>query len=85
MTDDRSDDDVHGDKGASFSADEQRSLREAFAAGVTVRCPRCDAAMSARAIGGGSFGLGYARRREWLMCPRCRRSVMFDVARGTRN
>ena len=30
------------------------------------------------AIGGGSFGLGYARKREWLICPTCRRSVIFD-------
>jgi hypothetical protein len=40
--------------------------------------------MIRRAIGGGSFGLGYARRREWLLCPRCRRSAIFDAARGTR-
>jgi len=31
--------------------------------------------MTARSIGGGSFGLGYARQREWLICPECRRSV----------
>jgi len=68
-----------------FSNDEQRILRAAFAAGHPVTCPRCEVAMTARAIGGGSFGLGYARRREWLMCPRCRRSAMFDVKRGTRN
>jgi len=36
-------------------------------------------------IGGGSFGLGYARRREWLICPKCHRSAIFDVKRGTRN
>ena len=68
-----------------FSSDEQRILRAAFAAGQPVKCPRCEVVMTARAIGGGSFGLGYARRREWLMCPRCRRSAMFDVKRGTRN
>jgi hypothetical protein len=68
-----------------FTEGEQRALREAFAGGEPVRCPRCGVVMTARAIGGGSFGLGYARRREWLMCPRCRRSVMFDIARGTRN
>jgi len=41
--------------------------------------------MNVRPIGGGSFGLGYARRREWLICPRCHRSAIFDVKRGTRN
>jgi len=70
---------------AQFSDDEQHALREAFTAGAPLMCPRCDVAMTVRSIGGGSFGLGYARRREWIMCPRCRRSVMFDVMRGTRN
>jgi hypothetical protein len=41
--------------------------------------------MTEREIGGGSFGLGYARRREWLICPQCRRSALFDLRRGTRN
>jgi hypothetical protein len=40
--------------------------------------------MRERPITGGSFGLGYRRRREWLMCPRCKRSVLFDSERGTR-
>lgn len=73
------------DARAAFTDEEQRALRAAFAAGTAVTCPRCLVAMTARPIGGGSFGLGYARRREWLMCPRCRRSAMFDVKRGTRN
>ena len=59
-------------------------MRAAHAAGETVRCPRDGAAMTLRRIGGGSFGLGYARRREWLLCPSCRRSVIFDRERGTR-
>jgi len=74
-----------GDARAQFTDTEQRALRAAFAGGGAVSCPRCDATMTVRSIGGGSFGLGYARQREWLMCPRCRRSVMFDVKRGTRN
>jgi len=41
--------------------------------------------MTQRSIGGGSFGLGYARKREWFICPSCHRSVIFDVKRGTRN
>jgi hypothetical protein len=40
--------------------------------------------MRERPITGGSFGLGYQRRREWLMCPTCKRSVLFDAERGTR-
>lgn len=73
------------DERAQFTEDEQRAVRTTFVAGSSVTCPRCVVLMTARAIGGGSFGLGYARQREWLMCPRCRRSVMFDVKRGTRN
>jgi len=70
---------------AQYSAEEQQRIRAAYAASGTATCPRCGVAMSARSIGGGSFGLGYARRREWLICPRCRRSVLFDLKRGTRN
>ena len=51
----------------------------------TATCPRCAVTMTQRSIGGGSFGLGYARKREWFICPSCHRSVIFDVKRGTRN
>lgn len=70
---------------AQFESDEQRLIRDAVAAGATPVCPRDGATMTNRSIGGGSFGLGYARRREWLICPTCRRSVIFDLKRGTRN
>ena len=70
---------------AQYEPEEQRMVREAFARGERPRCPRCDAALTLRSIGGGSFGLGYARKREWLICPQCRRSVIFDMKRGTRN
>lgn len=67
-----------------YTALEERAIRARHSAGEQPRCPRDDAIMHARAIGGGSFGLGYARRREWLLCPQCRRSVIFDSERGTR-
>ncbi len=69
---------------ARYEAAEERSIRDRFARGEAVVCPRDGAAMTKRSIGGGSFGLGYARQREWLICPECRRSVIFDVKRGTR-
>jgi hypothetical protein len=69
---------------AQYLAHEQRAIQEAYVAGRAPECPRCNVAMSARPIGGGSFGLGYARRREWLICPNCRRSTIFDIRRGTR-
>ena len=70
---------------AQFEPAELRRMRESFARGEVPLCPRCGVAMTAREIGGGSFGLGYARKREWLICPACRRSALFDVRRGTRN
>ena len=69
---------------AQFTEDEQRALRLVVAAGADPVCPRCAVRMTTRPVGGGSFGLGYARKREWLICPRCRRSAIFDVKRGTR-
>ncbi len=69
---------------AQYSADEQKIIRDSYAAGRTPVCPRDGATLTIRAIGGGSFGLGYARRREWLICPECRRSVIFDLKRGKR-
>jgi hypothetical protein len=70
---------------AQYTPAEQQQIRDGYAADNAALCPRCGVAMSARSIGGGSFGLGYARRREWLICPSCRRSVLFDLKRGTRN
>lgn len=69
---------------ATYDADEERFIRERFLAGDRPVCPRDGALLTLRDIGGGSFGLGYARRRQWLLCPTCRRSVIFDRERGTR-
>ena len=70
---------------AQFHPEELKEIRAAFERGEHPDCPRCAVAMTPRPIGGGSFGLGYARKREWLICPKCRRSAIFDVRRGTRN
>jgi hypothetical protein len=70
---------------ATYTSEEQQALRAAVAEGRAAVCPRDGATLTRRPIGGGSFGLGYARRREWLICPTCRRSALFDVRRGTRN
>jgi hypothetical protein len=70
---------------ASYTPIQLAAIRESFVAGSSVICPVCGGHLTARPIGGGSFGLGYARRREWLICGGCRRSAIFDIKRGTRN
>lgn len=70
---------------SQYSADEERLIRESAQRGDKPVCPRDGHVLTPRDIGGGSFGLGYARQREWLICPTCRRSVLFDKKRGTRN
>jgi hypothetical protein len=70
---------------ARFTADEERAVRETVIAGGEPVCPRDQTRLTARSIGGGSFGLGYARSRQWLICPTCKRSIIFDQRRGTRN
>ena len=69
---------------AQYSTRELQQIRDEFTSGRTPLCPRCNAGMSHREIGGGSFGLGYARQRDWLICGKCRRSAIFDIQRGTR-
>ena len=69
---------------ARYTAEEEKTFREMLARGTTPECPRCVVRMTRRGIGGGSFGLGYHRQREWLLCPTCKRSAIFDVKRGTR-
>jgi hypothetical protein len=73
------------DARAQYTPIELQRIREEFIAGKGAQCPRCLVAMTTRPIGGGSFGLGYARQRDWLICPKCRRSAIYDIQRGTRN
>jgi hypothetical protein len=74
-----------GTERPQYDAPELEAMRGSYASGAMPSCPRCAVMMTRRSIGGGSFGLGYARKREWLICPRCRRSAVFDVRRRTRN
>jgi ribosomal protein S27AE len=69
---------------AQYTTGELQQIRDEFASGKMPLCPRCNVAMTRREIGGGSFGLGYARHRDWLICGKCRRSAIFDIQRGTR-
>ena len=69
---------------AQYTQAELQTIRTEFVAGHMPKCPRCAVSMTRREIGGGSFGLGYARQRDWLICARCKRSAIFDIQRGTR-
>jgi len=69
---------------AQYATPELQQIRDEFTSGRTPLCPRCHVSMTRREIGGGSFGLGYARQRDWLICGKCRRSAIFDIQRGTR-
>jgi len=69
---------------AQYTAGELQQIRDEFTSGKMPLCPRCNVSMTRREIGGGSFGLGYARQRDWLICGKCRRSAIFDIQRGTR-
>jgi hypothetical protein len=70
---------------AQYSAEDLAKIRASLGNGDQPSCPICNVKMSHRDIGGGSFGLGYARKRDWLICGKCKRSAVFDIARGTRN
>ena len=70
---------------ARYTAEEEAAIRTTWLKTNAATCPQCEVTMRERPITGGSFGLGYRRRREWLMCPKCKRSVLFDAERGTRN
>jgi uncharacterized protein with PIN domain len=71
---------------AQYERAELQVMQQEARTGAAPRCPRCEGTpeMLKKPIGGGSFGLGYQRRRVWYMCPQCRRSAMFDLERGTR-
>jgi hypothetical protein len=77
---------ARADGPAQYSPTEQREIRTAARSGAVPTCPRCaeHPLLFEKPIGGGSFGLGYRRRRVWFMCGRCHRSAMFDLERGTR-
>ena len=77
----------HSDGPAQYSLVELTQIREVVLHDRQPHCPRCAAqpVMTRKAIGGGSFGLGYQRKRDWFVCPTCRRSAIFDLKRGTRN
>ena len=80
-------DSPHDDGPAQYSPVEQAEIKADVLVEAVPHCPRCEShpALVRKGIGGGSFGLGYQRKRDWFVCPSCRRSAIFDLKRGTRN
>ena len=67
---------------AQYTADEQQRIRASIIAGDAPACPLCDVTLTTRPLGGGAFGLGYARRPEWLTCPQRNQPALFDLKHG---
>lgn len=63
---------------ANYDTAERQKLAEALRGGEPLVCPRCGAAV-ARSPVAGRAALPYVRRREWLICTGCKRSVAVDV------
>ena len=80
-------DTTHDDGPAQYSLGDLAKIRADVLLEAVPHCPRCEShlALLRKGIGGGSFGLGYQRKRDWFVCPSCRRSAIFDLKRGTRN
>lgn len=69
--------------GANYSREERRRLAEAAAEGKPLRCPVCGGGLARRRVEPGR-GVGYVRRRSWVLCPACKRSAAVDVRPGAR-
>ncbi|HUG39180.1 MAG TPA: hypothetical protein VMM12_01780 [Longimicrobiales bacterium] len=67
----------------SFTADERRRIEAALAAGREPLCPACGGVLDRRRVRPAA-SVSYVRRREWLLCPGCRRSGAVDVREGER-
>jgi hypothetical protein len=64
-----------------YTADQRRTIERAIAAGQPLHCPACTATLSAIDVPA-SRQVSYVRRRVWLICPDCRRSVAVDAVDG---
>ena len=66
---------------AQYDADEEALLLDALRRGTPLRCPRCGAAVGRRAVPP-ERAVAYVRRRVWLSCEGCGRSVVLDERRA---
>jgi predicted RNA-binding Zn-ribbon protein involved in translation (DUF1610 family) len=61
----------------NFNAAQRSELRSAWEAGAKLACPACGAAIATRAIPP-KREVPYVRRRVWLICSSCKRSLTID-------
>jgi hypothetical protein len=61
----------------NFSAAQRAQLRSAYDAGAKLACPACGAVVATRVIPP-KRELPYVRRRVWLICSGCKRSLTID-------
>jgi hypothetical protein len=61
----------------NFNAAQRAELLSAWGAGVQLGCPACGAVVVARVIEP-KRELPYVRRRVWLICSGCKRSLTID-------
>lgn len=66
---------------AHYSRDQEAGLRAALAGGHPPHCPVCDVEMDVETVRPRA-DVSYVRRRRWLRCGVCGRSLVVDVPRG---
>ncbi len=64
----------------TWTREEERSLRRAVAEGMPLVCPVCDVRLEVETVAP-RRDVSYVRRRRWLRCSRCRRSLVVDAPR----
>lgn len=63
---------------SNYDREERQRLTQTARRGEALVCPRCGAAVARRPVAGRE-SLPYVRRREWLICTGCKRSLAVDV------
>lgn len=66
-----------------FTREQSDQLRQSWRAGAVPSCPVCNLDMSLTSVEPRE-GVPYVRRRDWLLCPGCKRSLILDRPRSDR-
>ena len=65
----------------TFSQAQEMALRLRWAANGEAACPMCGVPLEDRPVPQPSQ-VSYVRRRSWLTCPECRRTLVADDPKG---